>query len=336
MTKQSYVFSPVEIGTLGSLYLEERREQVRTGLTMPLYVDSLDDKFLPLLAGELVSIVGRPGCGKSALMMRWARSRAKHLNILSASGAENAFRRVVVYATYEQSIEELHSFHIAAETGVSITSMARGTTPENKLPDVEAASAKRAQLPLWFIGHSVKRRVKRPCLDLEALVQSLYEIEEWNETGFVIDSIFVDYLQRMPMRRGAESKVIATSENLDGLKDLALEMAIPVIVGVQARREVDSQNPPIPSLDDGQWTSNVEQASDKVLSVTRPAHYKHIGETFAGTIVDTNKQMIISVLKQKLGEDNFLKWVLFDVQYNKLDETETKHFDLNRRYWDDE
>jgi replicative DNA helicase len=332
MTKQSYVYSPKDIGILGNEYLTDRKEQVKSGLTIPIYIASLDENFLPLLPGELITIIGRPGCGKTALLMRWARFRANHLNGLSAKGVESASRRVVVYVTYEQSIEELHSFHVAAETGVSITTMARGTIPDDKWELVNAAAYKRAQLPLWFIGHSAKRRIRRPRLDLDTLAESLYEFQEWNE-GFIVDSIFLDYVQRMPTDRGVESKTVAVSNNLDGLKDLAIEMAVPIIAGVQARREVDQQNPQIPGLDDGQWTSNIEQSSDKVLSVVRPAHYRHEGESFGDVIVKGENQMAITVLKQKLGKDNFLRWVDFDVAYNKLNEAELVHYDLNEQYW---
>lgn len=45
---------------------------------------------------------------------------------------------------------------------------------------------------------------------------------------------------------------------------------------------------------------------------------------FQGKVVTGNRQMIISVLKQKLGKDNFSRWVYFDPEFNKLDELETR------------
>ena len=77
-------------------------------------------------------------------------------------------------------------------------------------------------------------------------------------------------------------------------------------------------------MDDGQWTSTIEQFSDGFLSVMRPAHYRKVGEDFMGISV-AREDMLVSVLKRKLGPDNFSKWVKFEPEYNKLDEAELKN-----------
>jgi hypothetical protein len=56
----------------------------------------------------------------------------------------------------------------------------------------------------------------------------------------------------------------------------------------------------------------------------RPANYYKDGEMCMGTIVRDSTQMVVGVLKQKLGPANFSKWVYFDPIYNKLEELETK------------
>ena len=67
------LFTPQEIYNAGTRYLEERRRNQDAGI--PIGLASLDEDFLPLLAGEVVSIIGRPGNGKTGFMMRWARDR---------------------------------------------------------------------------------------------------------------------------------------------------------------------------------------------------------------------------------------------------------------------
>lgn len=81
--------------------------------------------------------------------------------------------------------------------------------------------------------------------------------------------------------------------------------------------------------DDGQWTSNIEQTSDKIFSLVRPRKYKKEGEMFGSKEVHGNDQMVISVLKQKLGPANFARWVKFDPIYNKLEELEVKKQGVN-------
>ena len=324
------VFSPTEIGTIGRNYLEYRRTEQGKGI--PLYIPALDYNpitgkgFLPVLSGEIIALIGRPGNGKTGFMMRWARTRARILQRAIATGGA-AEERIVVYTTLEQSVEELHAFHVAAETGVSITTMAYGTFSDEQWQKVQAVSAKRSVMPLWFIGHSIARRAKRPTLTIDTLSAALDGIEKWDggDCTRKIDMLFIDYLQRFPTPERAESKTVAMSDTYDRLKNAALALGCAVIVGVQAKREVDDRRVPIPGMEDGQWTSNIEQTSDGVLSVVRPRHYRHEGHEFDGVIVEGSAQMIVSCLKRKLGPANFKEWIDFDVRYNSLNKAEVKY-----------
>lgn len=309
------VYTPNDTATIGTEYLKDKREQAKTGLGVPLGIGPIDEIFIPAMAGELITILGRPGCGKTSFMMRWARHRAK---TLVKMGKVN---RVVIYLSFEQSIEELNAFNIAAEQRLSITSMARGEITDAEWEKVLKASTKRVGLPLWFIGYSAARRKKRPVIDMDNIALGLQAVENWNSDigdEIVIDSVFVDYLQRIPLMRGAESKMIGTSDNLDRLKDGAIAFNAPFVVGAQAKREVDERSVPIPESDDGQWTSNIEQASDKQFSVTRPRKYKKPGERFGDYTVTGNNQMLVTLLKQKLGASNKAFMIGFDPIYNKL------------------
>jgi len=326
------VYTPSDIGAIGARYIRWRRDNKE--LAVPVGVGSIDEYFLPMLSGEMLSIIGRPGNGKTGFMMRWARHRARELVRMGE------LDRVVVYVTYEQHIEELHAFHVAAEQSISISDMARGKLSDEQIGKIDLAGVARTDMPLWFIGHSMERRKKRPKITASALAMALMAIEEWDNQRFTIDMVFIDYLQRIPFEGDVESKVIGVSDNLDRLKDGALAFSCPFVVGVQAKRSVDEKAVQIPSMDDGQWTSNIEQSSDKVMSVVRPRHYKKEGEQFGSMVVEGSCQMLVSVLKQKMGADNKAFWVYFDPAYNKLDELELERAegskDINdtfREYW---
>jgi len=322
MTEYSdLIYTPNEIVTIGGEYLHDKR--TNKDEVIPVGIKSLDKDFLPLSRGELVSIIARPGNGKTGFMMRWARDRAQWLE------ERNIQNRVVVYATWEQSIEELYAFNIAADSRLSITNMAKGEITDGEWETILNSGAKRITMPLWFIGHSLKRRKKRPNLTVTALANALLEIEQWNDDKTNVDILFIDYLQRVKFDGKVESKTIGTSDVLDRLKDCALAMGCPVVVGVQAVREVDKRDVQIPTLDDGQWTSNIEQTSDRVISLVRPQKYRQEGEAFGETVVRGECQMLVSVLKQKLAKDNWAKWVYFDPAYNKLDELEERYVNFN-------
>lgn len=318
----SVIFSPQEASRLAVERLKFRRDH--RDLAIPLGIGSIDEYFNPLLPGDLVTVIGRPGNGKTGFMLRWARYRAEYLE------EKNILNRAVVYITYEQHIEDLHSIQMAADQGINVTKMARGELIGEDWNKIIKAAVRRAVMPIWYIGHSSANRKERPRLTPSTVITNLQEVEREREMD--IDCVFVDYLQRIPFDGRPESKTVGTMEVLDAMKDFALALDCPFIVGVQAKREVDSRPVPIPGMDDGQWTSNIEQASDKIFTVVRPAKYANEGEMFGTMIVESHTQMLVTLAKQKLGPDNLSKWVYFDPAYNKLDELEIEHHDLNKDF----
>lgn len=307
------VYDPMDIATLGQKYLEYRRDHKEASVPFP---SVKFPEIYPMFPGEMMSIIARPGHTKTGLMMYWARHRAKELK---AQGFEN---RMVVYATWEQSVEELHTFYIAAEQKLSVTKMAKAELTEDDWKRAMTASAQRISEPLWFIGHSVMRRTGRSMIGTETLAEAIESIQS---QGFTVDMLFADYLQRIAAPRGVENPVIAYSKILDELKNLSLGFGFPSVVGVQASREVEQLPLPIPEINHGQWTSNVEQSSDRVLSLVRPRRYRKEGERFGDVTVIGHSQLLISVLKQKLGEANFQRWVKFNPVYNTLDAAELEN-----------
>jgi replicative DNA helicase len=315
----SILFTPEEIGNQTAAYLRDRRDNAAMGLKIGLKsldeADTKGDLILPMLPGELMGIIARPGNGKTSFMVRWARARSNFLK------AANVKDRVVIYVTLEQSIEELNAFNLAADRKMSITKMALGNITPDEWKACLAEGINRRYLPLWNIGYSSMTTNKQIRLDVDAIAGAVELIK--TQHALKLDCIFVDYLQRIPYDR-AESKTIGVSDNLDALKTLALTCKVPFIVGVQAKREVDETDTKIPTLDDGQWSSNVEQTCDKILTLMRPALYFQDGEFVGKTTVRGYKQMVINVLKQKLGPANFMRWVEFDPIYNTLNELETR------------
>jgi len=326
MDASRLVFTSVESTIAAKEYIDWRRENEGGG--MPLYIKSLDfngrDGFFPVLPGELISVLGRPGNGKTGLMFRWARMRAKDLQKQAALGNKTADNSVVLYVTMEQTVEELRLFHVAAEDRLSVTRMASGQMQEEDWQKTHDSLNRLSPVPLWFIGKSRKRRRDKIELNEQNIRAALESVERWQDDNLTmqIDSIYIDYLQRF---RSTGTDLVAFYGNITNtIKEWAGDFSTRAIVGVQAKREVDQRQEPIPLMDDGQWTSTIEQFSDGVLSVMRPAHYRKVGEDFMGISV-AREDMLVSVLKRKVGPDNFSKWVKFEPEYNKLDEAELKN-----------
>lgn len=312
------VYNPNEVATLGQSYIAYKRDHKEFGVPFP--VTKMREKIYPLFPGEVMTLIARPGHAKTGLMMAWARQRARQLKEISKD-------RMAIYATWEQSVEELHTFHVAAEQGISVTRMAKGDIDEEHWEKAMTASAQRVSEPLWFIGHSVMRKSGRKPITIETLAQALESIQA---DGFVVDCVFLDYLQRIQPEGRTDNPVMSYSGIMDDIKNLALGFGVPMIVGVQASREVETLKLPIPEMHHAQWTSNIEQSSDRVLSLVRPRRYRKEGQTFGSQTVYGYRQLLISTLKQKLGEGNFSEWVLFNPIYNRLDDNEQEVVDYTK------
>jgi replicative DNA helicase len=316
------VFTPLEVSTATESYIEELQKHDGDG--MPLYIPSMEYKlkdkqgFLPVKRGELITVLGRPGSGKTGFMFRWARERAKHLK------GQN---KVVLYWTMEQMVEELRLFQVAAEENISASDMAGGKLPS--WDGVKRSLVDLYSVPLWFAGKSMRRRKDRFKLNEESLRGALDSIETWqgDNVETEVDSVFVDYLQRF--RPEKQDWVQFYGDLTNGLKEMAGDFATRFIVGVQAKREVDERKTPIPQMDDGQWTSSIEHQSDGMISVVRPAKYRREGEMFDDLLVSGHSQMIITVLKRKMGPDMFKGYVKFAPEYNRLDDGDIETFAPN-------
>lgn len=326
------IFTPIEASNATEKYVDEIK--LNDGDGMPLYIKKMEysakDRkgFMPVKRGEIITVLGRPGNGKTGLKLRWARMRANDL----ARKPNN--KGVVLFLTMEQMVEELRLFHVAAENNISASDMASGQIED--WDSVKTSLRKLHTTPLWFAGKSNARRKDRVKITVDTIAESLAAIEKWtgDELDQSIDSVFIDYLQRF--RSDGRDWVQFYGDTVNALKDLAGDFSTRIILGVQARREVDQRDLPIPQMDDGQWTSGIEQQSDGMISVCRPSHYKAKGESFDGVAVEGHEQMIVSVLKRKMGPENFKEWVKFSPEYNRLDEVEMKNYDMRKGYGNDE
>lgn len=324
----SILFTPEQAGVMTADYLRTRKDYKAWGI--PFGVGAVDQPsnkkgeakefYVPLMPGELETVIARPGHGKTGTMVARARRRADYLK---AAGMKD---RAVVYVTLEQSVEELNAFNIAADRHISITDMAMGEIGIEEWKACLEEGIRRRYTPIWNIGYRSTPGVKQIRIDLDGIAGALHMIEDLHKQK--IDLVFIDYLQRIPFDRNTESKTIGVSDNLDGLKTMALQVfKCPLVTGAQAVRDVDNRGEkggglPIPAMDDGQWTSNIEQTSDHVISLVRPRKYKAEGEDFGSMKVQGHCQMLVSVLKQKLGASNFARWVMYDPIYNILDNLE--------------
>lgn len=261
-------------------------------------IPSVDSYVTPMLGGDLVTVLGRPGMGKTTVLLHLARQAVQQLASVGDPG-------IVLYATWETLVEETVAlFSSAAGKGIELSTIGRG---EADLQEVERAVMSLVGEHLGIFGRS-KTTTRQNGKSQSTRVHNLEDLE----TALVylraqdkpVRLLLVDYLQRIPGLPGQDRQGRA-SENLERVKDIALVQDVPVAMAVQSRRDVDDYSGlKMPNLSDGQWSSNVEQSSDKMLGVTRPWVYAPAGQPIKSQDAGYEWQihpetLVLKVIKQR-------------------------------------
>ena len=122
-----------------------------------------------------------------------------------------------------------------------------------------------------------------------------------------LDLVIIDYLQLMTIPRG-ESRTLAVGEVSRGLKQLARELEIPVVLLSQLNRGVDSRPDKRPVMSDLRDSGEIEQDADVILFPFRPAAYcqkcKDKVNDGEHSFIDHQSKAEIIIEKQRNGERN--------------------------------
>jgi replicative DNA helicase len=201
-----------------------------------------------LQSGELYIMAGRPGMGKTALMMTWA------LNIAMSGIPVGVF-------SLEMTAEEISMRLMASVSGTSGADMKMGKVGDFA-PLMDAANVLTG-IPLYIDDEgaqsaaSIRSRARR-------LVQ---------KCGCRV--IMLDYLQKMaapPEYRGQREAEV--NHNVQALKNVAKELKIPFVCLSQLSRSVETRGgSKRPMLSDLRESGAIEQEADMVLFLWRPEYY---------------------------------------------------------------
>jgi len=200
---------------------------------------------------------------------------------------ENKF---VARVTWEQSVEEDTLAWYASHNDIPVAQMVRGDLNDREWEVMRNSSARRAVTPMWIIGHSQmesqKRRKARPRMSMTDVALALeYICEDAADMRLEPALVVLDYLQRIrPDPQDGGDRREQVMEMVNRAKDCAISFGCPVLLGVQAKREVADRTDKMPQQNDAQESSNVEQTSDKVITLW----YPHKTED-AGDVVTTKR-----------------------------------------------
>lgn len=301
-----FIYPPARAVT-ASLAEFERRINSTKNLTWG--IQEIDARMNPPVGGDLIIVQGRPGMGKTMMLI----SRAKRVDdLLRSNWSGQGNRPIIVYATWETMVEEFVGLFSAPQTGVTLEMIGRGQvnlrTLENALLHVLGSH-------IVVFGRSMQNIDQPNPPNLVDLDNALYALRDM---GLEVVEILIDYLQRIPplyKPTGYNDTMEVVKENVNYAKNIGQRYGASVWMAAQSRRDVDSYGGlKFPLLDDGQWSSVIEQTADKAFSLTMPGKYMNIGKDFGVNGWDylvTPSTLAVKMLKQRFGKhDDDDVWVM--------------------------
>lgn len=231
----------------------ERRQQARqTGECIGISsgLSRLDALTGGWRSGQLVVLAGRPGMGKSAVMLHFSHAAA-------ASGVP------VCVFSLEMPDTQLAGRMLVGGSGVNSGSFRTGYIDADSWRRLEQAAAELSALPVYL----------NDCANLTmgAIRSQCKAMARRGRCGMVI----IDYLQLLDTasrntNSTREREIAAASRSA---KLLAKELDVPVILLSQLSRKVEERTDKTPLLSDLRESGAIEQDADMVLFLDRPAMY---------------------------------------------------------------
>lgn len=215
-----------------------QRQGMLTGLSTGF--PDFDKMTTGLHGGEMIVIAARPSVGKTSLAMNVCEHVAVDL------------RQPVGVFSLEMTAESLVLRMLCSRSRVNLRSVREGFLAERDFPKLTGTAGKLANAPLFIEDTS-----GLSILQLRAKARRMH-----NQYG--IKLFVVDYLQLLhSTARRAENRQQEIADISSGIKALAKELNVPVIVLSQLNREVERDRRE-PRLSDLRESGAIEQDADLV------------------------------------------------------------------------
>ena len=310
MTAESIVFDPSLVSTLTVESISAARsnpDNLQTG------IPQLDDHYVMFRPRRVNGILAYTSHGKTSLMNILARNFVPQL-------AED---EVVIYATWEDSVEDMTLSYLANTSRIPITSLFNGKLSATEWDSMMRAATQRAATPLWVIGHSEQKEARRPRLTMTDITAAMEYIVDKRKKK--VRAVFLDYLQRINRDDKKGEMRGQYMAIMDSVKDLALDFNTCVTIGTQVGRDIKERKWKQPQDNDAQETSNFEQTCDGMISLWIPKKTEKIGDSLieksgvdGQAVFVTENLMLIQTLKQKKAKAPVLRAVDFIPETNEI------------------
>ena len=225
---------------------EQEEDKLRFGL--PTGFIDLDKLLVGLQRSNLIVLAARPAMGKTSMALNMA-----------AHAALSVRARVAMFSL-EMSKYELAARLLSTESGVDSSRLRQGHLNQNELARLSNALATLSETEFYVDD--------TPGISIAEL---RFKARRLASTT-TVDLIVVDYLQ-LAQGSKTDNRVQEISEISRQLKNLAMELNVPVLALSQLSRNVESRTPKIPQLSDLRESGSIEQDADVVIFIYREEYY---------------------------------------------------------------
>ena len=218
---------------------------------LPTGFKDLDRILGGLQPADMIVIAARPSMGKTALAM----------NIVEHVALE--MRKPTAVFSLEMSADQLTQRILSSRAKVESSRLRNGFLTERDIHELTRVSSLISDAPL-FIDDTPGLTI----MEVRAIARRL-------KTKHEIELIVIDYLQllRSPTKKASDNRQIEITEISGGIKGLAKELKIPIIVVAQLNRQPEQREGGKPRLSDLRESGSIEQDADVVGLLVRPEYY---------------------------------------------------------------
>lgn len=234
---------------------------------------------------QIIVVAGRPAMGKSAFAQCVAMNMVRR-EVITAKYAQR-MPRSVLFVSQEMKGRDLGIRQLCADTGVDQTLARMGEVSDVEMDKMLKIANGMEGMPLFVVDHGNARvpEIRATALTLKARYGLL--------------AVFVDYLQIVNATRRYDNRTDAVGEVSRDLKQLAMELDVPLMELSQLNRECEKRPDKRPWLADLRSSGEIEQDADVVLAVFRPEHYAANVKDYA--VDEWKGKAEIILLKQRNG-----------------------------------
>jgi len=200
----------------------------------------------------MVTVGARPAMGKTTVMFNMATHAALKLGI------------PVLICSLEMSEQECMLRVLASEGSVNLHDIRSGHLDDADWARIAKVHGRVTACPHLMINTD-------PYLTVQGIRS---ELRSMRRAGMPAGLVIVDYLQLMTSGGKAESRQAEVSEISRGIKLLAKEFEVPVVVGSQLNRGPEMRSDHRPMLADLRESGSVEQDSSIVILLYREDAYE--------------------------------------------------------------